>query len=338
MKAAVLHAPAPVETNPLKIERDWPEPDLSGSYRVLIRVEAAGVCHTDLHIVEGRVFKPGKLPLIPGHEVVGRVVEVGHGVDWLQRGDRVGVWWVWQSCGQCEYCLTGREQLCPNRVATGLNVDGGYAEYMVADARYVVRIPEGVRPEDAAPAMCAGITAYSSVRKSGARPGARIAVIGVGGLGSFAIQLAKLSGAHVTAVTRGHQRLAAEMGADEVISPEELDEYVKRRGGFDAALNFAPSPSSLAAALRAVKRGGVVVNAANMETLPEVDYRAHMAGEKTLMSVSVGNRASLRELLSLMAQGRVRPIPTQVMPLDEANEALRRLKRGEVHGRIVLKP
>ena len=335
MKAMVLEKPGPVESGPLhEVDLDMQK---LGEWDALIKVEACGVCGTDLSIVEGR-FKAPSLPLVPGHEAVGRVIEVGRAAEGLVKpGDLIGAYWVHSSCGNCEYCLTGREQLCMERRVNGLDHNGCYAEYMVVDSRYVAQVPRNIDPESIAPFMCAGLTAHRAVKLSGLEPGRRVAVIGVGGLGSFAVQLARLRGSRVTAISRSamHLATARSLGADDAVT---LNEASKLYGSFDSVLLFAPSSNLMETGLRLLKKGGVMVIAANLDDVPSMPYRFTLASERCVRSVSVGSRQELRELLGLVGAGVVKPIPIDVMPLSKANEALMKLKSGNVRGRIVLKP
>lgn len=335
MKAAVATVLGPVERNPLSItEIETPRP---GRGQVLIEVVSCGVCRSNLHMIEGdwAPGTPSRLPIVPGHEVVGVVAEVGHDVTDFSVGDRVGVQPIFSTCRVCDYCVSGREQLCPFKQVTGETVDGGYAEFMLADAAFTYRIPDGLDLIAAAPLLCPGLTAYGSVLKAQLSPGKKVAVFGVGGVGHLVLQLAGLTGADVYAVSRGsdHLALADEIGAIPVsASQSDPVAWLTRRGGMDSSIVFAPSTAVLAQAVQATKPGGVIVVGADGE-IGAVPF----AQEKTVVGSVLGTRQQMREVLELAAQGKVRAHCEQ-FPLEEANEALLRLKQGRVRGRAVLVP
>ncbi|WP_297217182.1 alcohol dehydrogenase catalytic domain-containing protein [Thermoplasma sp.] len=324
MKAVYAVKQDKIENEPLKYgDLDLPAIEEG---QVLVKVQANGVCHSDLHIIEGDFPLPKELfPLVPGHEIVGEVVESKNRN--VKEGERVGIGWFYSACGQCEYCTSGRENLCPNATVTGINRWGGYAEYAILDGNYVSKIPEGLDSAEAAPLFCAGITAYSSVRKIGPKVGDRIAVFGVGGLGFYAIQMIEAAGARAIAVTSSHNKVAEMAGASEVI--EEPKE------GYDAAIVFAPNSSIVAKAVKSVKPGGTVVVPAIMDKI-EVPFQ-YFTWEKNITSVASGFRSETRSVLKLAADGRLKSM-IKTMPLSEAKTALMDLKRGKVQGRIVLKP
>ena len=334
MRAVVLESLRPIEENPIALrEVDTPSP---GPGQVLVKISSCGVCRSNLHMIEGdwAPAVPSKLPIIPGHEVVGAVAELGAGVDWLAVGDRVGIQPLFDTCGRCEYCVSGREQLCQAKEITGESVDGGYAEYLLAAAAHTYRLPDGLSDVDAAPLFCPGITAYGSLSKARLSPGASVAVFGVGGVGHLVLQMAGLWGADVTAVTRGrnHQELAEELGATVVDGNAEPGAALARRGGVDAAIVFAPSSAVLGEAIRATKPGGIVVVGAEAEVGP-----LPFADEKTVVGSVLGTREQMREVLRLAAAGKVRA-HCERFALDEATEALTRLKQGRIRARAVLVP
>ncbi|GAA0816470.1 alcohol dehydrogenase catalytic domain-containing protein [Spirilliplanes yamanashiensis] len=334
MRAVVLESLRPIEENPVALrEVDTPSP---GPGQVLVKISSCGVCRSNLHMIEGdwAPAVPSKLPIIPGHEVVGAVTEVGAGVDWLAVGDRVGVQPLYDTCGRCAYCVSGREQLCQAKEITGESVDGGYAEYLLAAAAHTYRLPDGLSDVDAAPLFCPGITAYGSLSKARLSPGASVAVFGVGGVGHLVLQMAGLWGADVIAVTRGrnHQELAEELGATVVDGTAEPGAALARRGGVDAAIVFAPSSAVLGEAIRATKPGGIVVVGAEAEIGP-----LPFADEKTVVGSVLGTREQMREVLRLAAAGKVRA-HCERFALDEATEALTRLKQGRIRARAVLVP
>lgn len=335
MKAVLLDTPGPIETGPLRVA-DVPVPE-PGRGQVLIRVEACGVCRSNLHMVEGDWVGngvPARSPIVPGHEVVGTIVGRGAGVDWPAEGARVGVQPLWSSCLHCEWCLTGREQLCPEKQITGETVDGGYAEYMVATAAHVHPVPDGLDPAEAAPLFCPGITAFGAVSAAELSPSHSVAVFGIGGVGHMVLQLAALHGGEVVAVSRSrtHLDLARELGATRTVdsSGEDAGRAIAASGGVDAAIVFAPSDQAVAQAITAVKPGGRIVLGvfAQLGTFPFVDG-------KTLVGSVIGSRYQMRQVLDLAAAGKIRAV-VETDPLDQAQEVLARLKRGEVRARAVL--
>ncbi len=337
MKAAVLHEFRPAEESPLTIE-DVPTPN-PGPGQVLVKVHACGVCRSNLHMIEGewrRYGIPSKLPIIPGHEIIGEVVELGEGVEGLRKGARVGIQPIWSSCGRCDYCLRGMEHICPEKKLTGEHVDGGYAEYIVADARHVYEVPDNLSPEEAAPLFCPGITAYGAVMKADLRPGMRVGVFGVGGVGHMVIQLALLHGADVVAVSRreNHLRVAERLGAKWLINSSEKDpvEEIRRIGGLDVSIVFAPSSKVAEQAFKSTKLHGTVVIGVHVELGWFPFYE-----EKRVVGTVVGPRWAMREVVRLASEGKLKVIHEDY-PLEKANEVLRKLKHGEVDARAVLIP
>jgi alcohol dehydrogenase, propanol-preferring len=337
MKAVVLVKPAPLAAGPLRVEdRDGLQP---GRGEIVMRVAGCGVCRSNLHMIEGDWVDggvPAFTPIVPGHEVTGTVEAVGEDVSHLRVGDRVGVQPLWSTCGVCRYCMSGAEQLCQSKQITGETVDGGYAEQMLARAAHAYPVPDSLDLVEAAPLFCPGITAYGAVAKARLSPARSAAVFGVGGVGHVALQFAKLTGAETVAVTRGGSRLelAEELGADRVVdaSGGDAGEVLHRAGGVDAALVFAPSDAVVRQALLATKPGGVVVVGVNAEIGP-----FPFADEKTVVGSLLGSRQLMREVLDIAAAGRVRVV-TEAQPLERAADALARLERGDVRGRLVLVP
>jgi propanol-preferring alcohol dehydrogenase len=310
--------------------REVPAP-VVGPGQVLIDVSACGVCRTDLHVVDGELTEP-KLPLIPGHQVVGSVVALGPGVERLSVGDRVGVPWLGWTCGRCRYCLSGRENLCESALFTGYNLDGGYAEQCVADHRFCFAIPAGYPDVQAAPLLCAGLIGYRSLRAAG--DAERVGLYGFGAAAHIVIQVARHEGRRIFAFTRegdvAAQRFAMELGAEwagdaRYPGPEELD----------AAIIFAPVGELVPAALRATARGGTVVCAGiHMSDIPSFPYSI-LWEERTLRSVANLTRRDGEEFLQLAPRIPVRT-QTETHPLDQANLALDRLRSGDVRGAAVL--
>ncbi len=333
MKAVLLDSPGPLDAKPLRVT-DLPVPE-PGLGQVLVRVSACGVCRSNLHMIEGDwPGVPSFTPIIPGHELVGRVAAVGDGVFDFAEGDRVGVQPLWSTCGHCEYCLTGRDPLCRTKEITGETVHGGYAQYMLATAAHTYPLPDGLDDAEAAPLFCPGITAYGALAKTGLSAGRSLALFGVGGVGHMVLQLAVLQGATVTAVSRGkeHLELATELGAERGLDAgaEDPGQLLAGEGGVDASIVFAPSSTSMRQAVQATKPGGVIVVGVNAEVgaLP-------FAEEKTIVGSLLGNRQQMREVLQLAASGKIRSV-VETFGLDQADEALGRLKAGTIRARAVL--
>lgn len=333
MKAAVVHE----FKQPLSIE-DVPKPE-PGEGEVVVKIETSGLCHTDIHAAHGDWPVKPKLPLIPGHEGVGIVEAVGRGVAEVEEGERVAIPWLGYACGACEYCASGWETLCEKQLNTGYFLDGGYAEYAKAFAKYVGRVPAGVDPFEAAPLTCAGVTTYKAVKVSGARPSDLVAVFGVGGLGHLAMQYAKIAGAAVVAVdvTEEKTRLALELGADYAINAREQDpvEEIKKLGGADAAIATAAAPRPAEQAYGSLKRGGTLV----FVGLPADNYVRLPIFETVLNGITVkgsivGTRLDLQEVFELHAMGRTRVI-YEKRHLDSVNEDFAAVESGEVGARLV---
>jgi propanol-preferring alcohol dehydrogenase len=301
-----------------------------GPGEISIEVEACGVCRTDLHILEGEVA--AGLPVTPGHQAAGRIAGVGAGVAGFTSGDAVGVGWIASTCGVCRFCRSGRENLCEKGTFTGKDRDGGYAEAMTARVEWVYRLPEGFSPRDAAPLLCAGIIGYRSLRLSGIRPGGRLGLFGFGASAHLAIQVALHWNCEVYAFTREshHRDLARKMGAAWAGEAFE-DPGVP----LDAAVTFAPAGELVPIALSRLDRGGTLaVNAIHMSPIPSFDYEK-LYGERVVRSVMNYTRRDGEEFLELAARIPIRA-STEVFPLERANEALLRVKRGEVRGAAVL--
>ncbi|KKB37379.1 Alcohol dehydrogenase [Bacillus thermotolerans] len=311
-----------------------------GRGEVLVKIEACGVCHTDLHAAHGDWPVKPKLPLIPGHEGVGIVEEVGEGVTLLKVGDRVGIPWLYSACGECEYCLKGQETLCPNQENGGYSVDGGYAEYCLAAADYVPKIPEGLDPVEAAPILCAGVTTYKALKVSGAKPGDWVAIYGIGGLGHVALQYAKAMGFNVIAVDIADEKLelAKSLGADEAVNGMKEDPVQAIQnlvGGVQASISVAVTKKAFEQAYQSVKRGGtlVVVGLPNDE-LPIPIFDTVLNGVTVKGSI-VGTRMDMREALEFAAQGKVKA-QIETAPLSEINSIFDKMEQGKINGRIVL--
>ncbi len=331
MLAARLLAPAPIEAAPLVLGEC--EAPLPGSGQVRIRVRACGVCHTDLHIVEGDL-PPRRPHVIPGHQIVGEIDRLGPGAPPDLEGRRVGVTWLARACGSCASCARGEENLCPHASFTGYDVDGGFAVHAVADAGFVVPVPDRFDDVRAAPLLCAGVIGFRSLRVAGLRPGERLGLYGFGASAHLAIQVAHHWGCEVGVVTRGeeHRGLAAALGAAWVGHPGTAPERP-----FDRAVVFAPAGDVVVEALRGVRPGGVVaINAVTLDRIPEMPYAA-LYGERVLRTVSHLTRADAVGFMRLAAQVPLR-VEAEAHPLEAANEVLARLKRRELRAAAVLRP
>lgn len=329
MLAQVLYEPRPITQQPLQL-RDVPIPKVDRG-QLLVRVTACGVCRTDLHTVEGELELP-RLPLIPGHQVVGMVAAVGPGVDTFREGDRVGVVWLYRTCGECRYCRAGRENLCERGEFTGLHADGGYAEYMVVDAAFAYPLPGPLSDVEMAPLLCGGVIGYRALRLSEVRPGETLGLYGFGNSAHVTIQVARHWGCQVFVFTRspGHQAHARELGAAWVGRAEDTPPEP-----LDAAIIFAPAGELIPQALRVLRPGGTVALAGiHMSPLPTMPYSL-LYRERTLRSVANSTRQDARELLTLAAAIGIRTEVTP-FPLSAANEALLALKESRLRGDAVL--
>lgn len=334
MKAWLLDRPARVDERPLTLaEIPAPTP---GKDELLLRVNACGICRTDLHVVEGEL-PVHRSPLIPGHQIVGRVAALGSPVADFAIGDRVGVAWLNRTCGGCEFCLAGRENLCDQAMFTGWTVDGGYAEYAVAPAAFTYRLPDNFDDAQAAPLLCAGIIGHRCLRLTGLSEnewkGARLGLYGFGAAGHVCIQLARARGAEVYVCTRDrerHQALARELGATWV--GDTQDEPPVR---LHASIIFAPAGELVPLALKSIRKGGtVVLGGIHMSPIPSIDY-ALIYGERVVRSVANNTRVDGREFLLEAASVPVRT-HTQTFTFDQANEALIALKNDSIRGAGVL--
>ena len=334
MKACLLRAPAPVSTNPLALS-DVAAPRPSEG-QVLVRVSACGVCRTDLHVVEGEL-PPRKSPVIPGHQVVGAIEQLGEGAGRFRIGDRVGIAWLHETDGVCDYCRSGKENLCAAATFTGYTVDGGYAEYAVAPEAFVYPIPESFSDLDAAPLLCAGIIGFRALRLSDVGPGKRLGVYGFGAAAHLLIQVARHWGVEVFAFTRdaAHQRLALDMGAAWAGSSSAGKTNGQGPQVLDSAIIFAPAGELVPLALKALRKGGTLVLAGiHMSTIPAMDYSL-LYWERVVRSVANNTRQDGEDFLRVAAEIPIRT-RVQVFPLAEANRALNALKNDEVQGAAVI--
>jgi len=329
MKAMRLFKPGPVEDRPLQaVELARPTP---GSHQVRLKIHTCGVCHTDLHIVEGDLTLP-RLPTVPGHEIVGVVDALGEGVTLHQMGDRLGVPWLYQTCGQCRYCRAGKENLCAKIRLTGMHVDGGFAEYMVVHERFAYPLPEIFDDVTAAPLLCAGVVGYRSLRLSRVQAGQKLGLYGFGASAHLIIQIAVHRGCRVFVFTRGehHCQMAQQLGAVWVGGAEDDPGTL-----MDSSIIFAPAGWLVPWALERLERGGVLaLGGIHMSPIPEMPYDL-LWHERVVQSVANSTRQDVIDFMQAAAEV---PVQTEVeqYPLSEANEVLLRLKRRKISGAAVL--
>ncbi len=340
MRAMVLKELGPVETKPLKLT-DIPKHEIKTPNELLIRIEACGVCHSQLHGIEGDwkdIGIPPTLPTVPGHEIVGKVEQIGKGVTKFSVGDRVGITPLLGSCMQCVYCNDGKEYLCEKMEVTGESLKGGYTEYITASEDFVTKVPDTMKPEYAAPLFCAGITAYKAVKAAEPEKNNKIAIFGIGGVGHMAIQFAKIAGCNVTGISRreNHLNVAKELGADNTIvyhtKQEEFLENLPNNELFDAAIVFAPSDDVTDTAIKSIKKGGLVV-IATVGKIPS--FLAFE--EKTIRGTLIGSRKDMQDVIKIAEEEKI-DVVTETFPLEEANEVLEKLKTSKIDARAVLIP
>lgn len=334
MKAAVLHqfgGPLSIEEMPVK------EP---GENQILVKVVTCGVCHTDLHACNGDWPVKSKIPLIPGHEAIGYVYALGKGVKNVKEGDIVGVPWLFSACGYCEFCYTGWETLCESQQNGGYSVDGGYAEYVIADARYVAHFPQNINFLEVAPIICAGVTVYKGLKETDVKPGEWVAISGIGGLGHLAIQYAKAMGLHVAAIDIADDKLqlAKELGADITVNAMEHDpgEILKQEsGGMHGVLVTAVSPIAFSQGISALRRKGTI----SLVGLPPGSFDLPIfdtvLNRFTIRGSIVGTRKDMQEAIEFAVEGKVKAT-VHASKLENINAVFEELKKGEVDGRIVL--
>lgn len=311
-----------------------------GRHQALVKVIASGVCHTDLHAVDGDWPVKPKMPLIPGHEGVGYVVAVGPEVHNIKEGDAVGVPWLYSACGGCEYCITGWETLCETQQNGGYSVDGGFAEYVIADARYVGKLPDNVNFLEFAPILCAGVTVYKGLKETETKPGEWVTISGIGGLGHVAVQYAKAMGMHVAAVDVADDKLdlAKRLGADITVNALHHDPGVflqKEVGGTHGALITAVSPIAFKQGISVLRRKGTIA----LNGLPPGDFGLPIF-ETVLKRITVrgsivGTRKDLQEAIDFAVEGKVKANVTAAK-LEDINEVFDKMKKGQIEGRIVL--
>lgn len=334
MKAAVVHAfgqPLQIEDRPVK---------RPGNNQILVKVIASGVCHTDLHAASGDWPVKPKLPLIPGHEGIGYVAAVGAQVDHIKEGDIVGVPWLYSACGCCEYCITGWETLCEQQQNGGYSVDGGYAEYVIADARYVGKFPAGIDFLQMAPIICAGVTVYKGLKETDTRPGQWVAISGIGGLGHLAVQYARAMGLQVAAIDISDEKLALakSLGASLVVNAKKQDPgaYLKKEtGGMHGVLVTAVSPIAFSQGISALRRKGTI----SLNGLPpgsfDLPIFETVLNRYTVRGSIVGTRQDLQEAIDFAVAGRVKAT-IHTRKLEDINAVFEEMKKGEIQGRIVM--
>ena len=335
MKAAVVTD----FRSPLQV-KDVPTPE-PGEGEVLVRIESSGLCHTDIHAARGDWPVKPTPPFIPGHEGIGIIEKLGTGVTERVVGDRVAIAWLGYSCGECRYCISGRETLCEQQRNSGYSVNGAFAEYAVAPAAFATPVPDGISPRDAAPLTCAGVTTYKAIKVAGTAPAETVAVFGVGGLGHLALQYARIFGGFVIGVDVEDHKLAmaTELGADHVVNARAVDPVaaIQQLGGADVAVALAASPQSFDQAFRSLRRGGrlvcVALPADGMMTLPIFD--TVLKGNSVIGSI-VGTRNDLADVFALHAAGRTKVIAID-RKLDEVNQSISDVLSGAIPARIVFK-
>jgi len=320
--------------------REWDIPT-AGPGQILVKTEACGVCHTDLHAANGDWPLKPSLPFIPGHEAIGRVVEVGAGVTIVKEGDRVGVPWLYSACGHCEHCLSAWETVCAEAQFGGYTKNGGFAEYVLADPNYVAHIPAGLSPTEAAPLICAGVTTYKGIKETKTKAGDWIAISGAGGLGHLAIQYAKIMGLQICAIDVDDEKLALakSLGADLVFNAKHGDPAAALKeetgGGAHGVLITAPSLGAFKQGVGMTRKRGTCV----LVGLPPGDFPVPLfevvADCITIRGSFVGTREDMAECLAFAADGRVRA-DIELQPLSEINDIFDRLEQGKVAGRVVL--
>jgi alcohol dehydrogenase, propanol-preferring len=331
MKAMVLAGFGAPADRPLEL-RDIPVPEV-GPEDILIKVRCCGVCHTDLHVVEHELVE-ARLPLVPGHEVIGTVERTGEKAGRFDAGQRVGAAWLRGACGACRFCKSGRENLCEAALFNGYHADGGYAEYMAVDEKFAYAIPDEFGDAEAAPLMCAGIVGYRALQLSEVRAGGVLGLYGFGGSAHIAVQIARHRGIRVYVFTRSaqHQCHARALGAEWVGTAQD-----EPPAKLTNAILFAPLGSLYLDALRVMDRGGTVVSAGiHMSAIPEMDYDRYLYHERRMLSVANATRRDGEELLAAAAEIPVRTT-VRTYPLEAANDALAELKAGRIDGAAVLR-
>jgi propanol-preferring alcohol dehydrogenase len=341
MRAMVLFECAPIETSPLKLS-EINRHQIEKENEILIKIEACGVCHSQLHGIEGDwkdLGIPPTLPTIPGHEVVGKIVEIGKNVTKFKVGDRAGITPLLEACKKCQYCKEGKEYLCESAIITGESFKGGYTEYITVLEDFATKIPESMKAEYAAPLFCAGITAFKAVKAAEPQLHKKIGIFGIGGVGHMAVQFAKIKGCNVIAFSRNqnHLNVAKRLGAiDSMVFSENqesfLNEIKEKHGMLDAAIVFAPSDKVTDTAIKAVKKGGTIVIATIGENPSFIAFE-----EKTIRGTLIGSTKDMEQVIKICSEEHLEVI-SETYPLEKANEVLKKLKDSQIEARAVLIP
>jgi alcohol dehydrogenase, propanol-preferring len=341
MKAMVLTKLGPIESKPLKLS-EIDRHEIKRPNEILIKIEACGVCHSQLHGIEGdwkELGIPPTLPTVPGHEIVGKVIEIGEAVKKFKIGDRAGVSPLLESCMKCQYCKEGKEQLCESMEVLGESLKGGYSEYVTVTEDFATKVPNSMKPEYAAPLFCAGITAYKAIKASEPLKNKKIGIFGIGGVGHMAIQFAKIEGVEVIAISRNkkHLEIAKTLGASSTVvfneNEEELLKELKEKVGLlDAAIVFAPADIVTKIAINSTKKGGLVV----IGTIGEISNFVAF-DEKTIRGTLIGSTKDMEEVIRIANEKNLQVV-SEVYPLEEANEVLEKLKNSKIEARAVLIP
>lgn len=341
MRAMVLEGCAPIESNPLRLT-EIDRHEIQRPNEILIKIEACGVCHSQLHGIEGDwkdIGIPPTLPTVPGHEVVGKVIQIGDNVNKFKVGDRAGITPLLEACKKCQYCKEGKEYLCESSTITGESFKGGYTEYITVVEDFATKVPETMKPEYAAPLFCAGITAYKAVKAAEPKSGKKIGVFGIGGVGHMAVQFAKVESCKVIAFSRSQRHLdvARRLGAMDtmVFSGDQdgfLEQLKERQGLLDAAIVFAPADIVTDTAIKSVKKGGVIV-------IATVGKDPHFMAfeEKTIRGTLIGSTKDMEQVIKICNEENLEVI-SQTFPLENANEVLKKLKDSKIEARAVLIP
>jgi len=341
MRAMVLSECAAIETNPLKLT-EIDRHEIQRKNEILIKIEACGVCHSQLHGIEGDwkdLGIPPVLPTVPGHEVVGKVVQIGESVTKFKVGDRAGITPLLEACKECQYCKEGKEYLCESSSILGESLKGGYAEYVTVTEDFATKVPESMKPEYAAPLFCAGITAYKAVKAAEPELHKKIGIFGIGGVGHMAVQFAKVENCDVIAFSRTQKHLdvAKRLGAiDAMTFSENQDEFLgelkEKHGLLDAAIVFAPADIVTDTAIKSIKKGGLIVIATVGENPTFLAFE-----EKTIRGTLIGSTKDMEQVIKICDEKNIEVI-SQTFPLESANEVLKKLKNSEIEARAVLIP
>lgn len=341
MRAMVLSECAAIETNPLKMT-EIDRHQIKRSNEVLLKIEACGVCHSQLHGIEGdwkSIGIPPTLPTVPGHEVVGKIIEIGKDVTKFKVGDRAGITPLLEACQKCQYCKEGKEYLCESSIILGESFKGGYTEYVTVTEDFATKVPENMKPEYAAPLFCAGITAYKAVKAAEPKVNKKIGIFGIGGVGHMAVQFAKVENCDVIAFSRtqNHLDVAKRLGAKDTMvflkdQKEFLAKLKEKHGTLDAAIVFAPADIVTDTAIKSVKKGGLIVIATVGENPSFMAFE-----EKTIRGTLIGSTKDMEQVIKICDEKNIEVI-TQTFPLESANEVLKKLKDSEIEARGVLIP